>query len=138
MAHLCFFGLQQQPGYRALIEVEQERCALARGNHIHHLIQQLFGASPVQPHVGFWFQNWRHLVDHFQQGVGQIIGQVGSIGSHPRDRKQLPIPGSDTLVSARADHRIVGRVTVYPKTLEDLLAKLTIHTLFNRFLPGRE
>ena len=82
---------QHHPRHGALVEVQQERRALAGGDHLHHFVQQRLRAAAVQAHVGLGLQDGRHLVDHFQHGVGQVVGHVQPGRAHAREGDQLPV-----------------------------------------------
>ena len=90
--HARFLGLAHQPGHRALVKVQQERCTLAGRDHVDKLVVQRVGRAAVQPHVRLGLQDRRHLVDDLQHSVGQIVGQVGPSGTHARERNELAVP----------------------------------------------
>ena len=73
----------------------------------------------MQAHIRFRFQDGRHLIDHFQDGIGQVIGHILAIRPHTGNRKKLPISSGDALVTTGADHTIIGSVSMHPKTLHE-------------------
>jgi hypothetical protein len=71
--------LVQEAGHGSLVEIEQERGSLAAADHLHDALQQFLGRVAVQAHVGLGFQDGGHLVDHLQQGPGEVVGTVPAV-----------------------------------------------------------
>ena len=92
----------------------------------------------MEANVGLGLKDGRHLVDDLKHGVGQIVGHVHAALTHPGEGDQLPVPGGDPLVSADANHGIVGGVGMYPEALEHFLTELTVHALIQGLDPQRE
>jgi len=135
--HPGFACFQHHAGHRALVEVQQEGCPLAGGDHIYHLGQQVIGRAAMQAHVGFRLQDGRHLVNDFEHGEGEVIGHVRAALTRPAQGEQLPVPGSDALVTAGLDHSVVGGIAMHPKAFEDFLAEFALHPFSQGTLPER-